>query len=82
MFWGLVNGVKSILHKTNKCNSNKDKNKKEEEKVNKKNNKEKTKEDKKNKKKKKKKKKKLNLSLNKRNILRKRFYFLRFITLP
>ena len=22
MFWGLVNGVKSILHKTNKCNCN------------------------------------------------------------
>ena len=25
MFWGLVNGVKSILHKTNKCNCNCDK---------------------------------------------------------
>lgn len=25
MFWGLVNGVKSILHKTNKCNRNCDK---------------------------------------------------------
>lgn len=25
MFWGLVNGVKSILHKTNKCNFNCDK---------------------------------------------------------
>ena len=29
MFWGLVNGVKSILHKTNKCNCNCDKTKKE-----------------------------------------------------
>ena len=28
MFWGLVNGVKSILHKTNKCNCNCDKTKK------------------------------------------------------
>ena len=25
MFWGLVNGVKSVLHKTNKCNRNCDK---------------------------------------------------------
>lgn len=25
MFWGLVNGVKSVLHKTNKCNCNCDK---------------------------------------------------------
>ena len=25
MFWGLVNGVKSILHKTNKCDCNRDK---------------------------------------------------------
>ena len=28
MFWGLVNGVKSILHKTNKCNCKCDKTKK------------------------------------------------------
>lgn len=28
MFWGLVNGVKSVLHKTNKCNCNYDKTKK------------------------------------------------------
>ena len=25
MFWGLVNGIKSVLHKTNKCNCNCDK---------------------------------------------------------
>ena len=29
MFWGLVNGVKSVLHKTNKCNCNCDKTEKE-----------------------------------------------------
>ena len=35
MFWGLVNGVKSVLHKTNKCNCNYDKTEKVVEVINK-----------------------------------------------
>lgn len=35
MFWGLVNGVKSVLHKTNKCNCNCDKTEKVVEVINK-----------------------------------------------